>query len=299
MSEYKEELGKAVADRLEAQFSETQHGTPGLRLSKLGPTCPKALWHSVHTPEQAESLPPWAEIKFSLGHIVEAYALTLAKAAGHKVEGEQDELVLSGIVGHRDAVVDGFIVDVKSTSTRSYQKIKNGEIGLSDTFGYLDQLDAYATATDSSGISVDTSRAFLLAIDKTLGHMCLHEHRTRPEHIRQRVDEFKRVVSRNEPPGCTCQVVAYGSSGNLALDPRASYSPYKWTCFPGLRCFLYSSGPVYLTHVARKPDVPEMGRYGRIDHDSRRETYPTHQDTSFGETTRTGKTFSGEEHGRL
>src|SRR6266849_6159935 len=40
----------------------------------------------------------------------------MAKAAGHEVLGEQDELTLDGVVGHRDCVIDGCIVDVKTTS---------------------------------------------------------------------------------------------------------------------------------------------------------------------------------------
>lgn len=262
MSAYKDELGKAVADRLEAQFAKTHESK--LRLSKMGPICPKHLWHSIHTPELAELLPPWAETKFSLGHIVEAYALTLAKAAGHRVEGEQDELELLGVKGHRDAVLDGVTVDVKSCSSRLFQKIKTGSIGHDDPFGYLDQLDGYVVAASEDALVTDRQHGYIIAIDKTLGHMCTYEHTVRPDRIRKRVVELRRVVSRDDPPACTCGTVNYGTSGNIALDTRASYSNFKYTCFPQLRCFLYASGPVYLTHVARKPDVPEIDRHGKV-----------------------------------
>ena len=139
---FTDELAKSLsADiglRLQAQFGQ---GTrePRLRLSAMGPRCPKALWYSINRPELAEPLPPWAEIKYAFGHVIEALAISLAKAAGHSVVGEQDELRLDGIVGHRDCVIDGCIVDVKSASTISFNKFKTST--FTDTFGYLDQLD--------------------------------------------------------------------------------------------------------------------------------------------------------------
>src|SRR6266436_863761 len=93
--------------RLQSQLgAATQR--PTLRLSQMGPRCPQALWYSIHEPGKAEPLPAWVHIKYSFGHILEALAVTLAKAAGHQVEGEQDELVLDEIVGHRDCVLDGY-----------------------------------------------------------------------------------------------------------------------------------------------------------------------------------------------
>jgi len=76
----------------------------------------KPLWHSIHTPEKAEALPAWAEIKYTYGHILEALAISLAKAAGHEVTGEQDAITVDGILGHRDCVIDGCVVDVKSAN---------------------------------------------------------------------------------------------------------------------------------------------------------------------------------------
>lgn len=266
MTPYKDELGKAVADRLEAQFAEPQ--TPRLRMSKLGPMCPKALWHSVHTPELEEPLPPWAETKFSLGHIVEAYAVTLCKAAGHRVEGEQDVLELDGVRGHRDAIVDGCTVDFKSCSSRQFQKFKSGLIEEDDPFGYLDQLDGYVVSGLQDVRVVDKHHGYIVAFHKELGHIALYEHRVRPERIRQRIAECKRVVEASKPPACTCGTTIHGASGNIKLDTKASYSSFKFTCFPDLRGFVYSDGPVYLTKVVRrpKPDVLEIDRYGQVVH---------------------------------
>lgn len=231
---------------------------PTLRLSKMGPICPKHLWHSIHTPELAEEMPPEALFKFSYGHTIESMAIALAKAAGHEVLGEQDELVVDGVKGHRDCVIDGVLVDVKSCSSRMFQKFETKAIAFDDPFGYLDQLDGYMVGSFEDDLVRVKDRAYIWYIDKTLGKMGLYEHRLREKNIRDRIKSHKSVVSSATPPACTCDVVPDGKSGNVRLDTKASYSPFKHVCFPKLRTFLYSSGPVFLTHVERLPDVPEL-----------------------------------------
>lgn len=256
-----------VAIRLKGQLGE-EKGPPRLRLSAMGPKCPCALWHSIHRPDLAEPLPPWAEIKYSYGHIIEALAISLAKAAGHEVKGEQDVLTVDGITGHRDCVIDGCIVDVKSSSSPGFLKFKTGSIAQDDSFGYLDQLDGYLAGSLQDDLVRVKDKAYLLAIDKTLGHMVLYEHQFREEHIRERIDRYKRIVDSDQPPPCTCGVVPDGQSGNIALDLTASYNRFKYTCFPNLRTFLYAGGPRYLTKVVKRPvnkngPIPEIDKNGK------------------------------------
>jgi hypothetical protein len=258
-----EEFGRTVGSSLKEQFAP-RDAKPTLRLSRMGPQCPCALWHSIHHPELAEELPPWAEFKYSFGHIIEAQAIMLAKAAQHEVTGEQDELVVDGITGHRDCVIDGCVVDVKSTSSMGFKKFKDGSIGQSDTFGYLEQLDGYLVGSANDPLVRTKDRAYLLAIDKQLGHMCLYEHRIREALIRERIKEYKQIIDADRPPTCLCKTVPDGKSGNIRLDLKASYSPFKHSCFPTLRTFLYATGPVYLTKVIRRPDVIEVDRYGKV-----------------------------------
>lgn len=248
-------------------------GPARLRLSALGPGCDRALWCSVHTPELAEPLPPQAIFKFQYGHIIEALVIALAKASGHEVLGEQDAVSVDGIVGHRDCVIDGVIVDVKSTATHMFDRFRSGQGLAEDPFiaGYLAQLDGYVVGSLNDELVRDKSRAYILAVDKQLGHMVTYEHQTRPEKIRARVAECKAIVARDRPPECTCKTVADGESGNIRLDTKASYSPYKFECFPNLRTFLYSSGPRYLTKVVKRPYdvrrrqyVTEVDREGRL-----------------------------------
>lgn len=269
---FTEELSKSLSEdiskRLRSQLGE-ERPSPTLRLSQMGPRCPKALWYSIHRPDLAEPLPPWAEIKYSFGHILEALLVTLAKAAGHTVEGEQDVIYVDDVKGHRDCVVDGCIVDVKSASSRSYLKFKDRSLAHSDDFGYLSQLDGYLVGSLHDPIVKVKDRAYLWAIDKQLGHMCLYEHSIRERSIRDRIQEYKQIVARDEPPVCTCETEADGESGNIRLGVPASYSSFKHSCFPNLRTFLYAGGPRYLTKVVKQPrnkdgPITEVNRDGNI-----------------------------------
>ena len=257
------EFAKEVESRLSARFNR-EETKPTLRLSKMGPVCPCALWHSIHKPEEAEQLPPWAELKYTYGDLIEALVISLAKASGHDVRGEQDRVVVDGIAGHRDCVIDGCICDVKSTTSWSFQKFKDGSIRLDDSFGYLDQLDGYLVGSLEDPIVTVKDRAYLIAVDKQLGHICKYEHFIRSDSIRNRIAEHKRIIALGSAPKCTCRTEPYGKSGNIALAYPANYNPFKYCCFPNLRTFLYASGPVYLTKVVKTPDVVEIDRYGKL-----------------------------------
>lgn len=256
-------LSSSIASKIQDQLQSNTQRT-GLRLSQMGERCPKSLWHSIHTPERREALPPWAEIKYTYGYILESLLLCLAKAAGHDVKGEQDEVTLDGITGHRDCIIDGCLVDVKSASSLSFQKFKDGSIAENDTFGYLDQLDGYLVGSLEDPLVNVKDRAYNWVIDKQLGKMHLYEHIVRKDRILKRISEAKTIVARTEPPKCDCRTEPFGRSGNIKLGVRASYDAFKWCCFPKLRCFLYANGPVYLTHVEKVPDVPEVDKYGNI-----------------------------------
>lgn len=261
---YSQEMGIRVLGRL----SERRE-VPRLRLSQMGDGCPKSLWASIHSPSIREKFPPNVLIKFHFGDVVEAMAIALAKAAGHLVTGEQDELELDGVLGHRDCVIDGNIVDVKSVNSLSFQKIKNKAVA-EDTFlrSYLDQLDGYVVASLEDPLVTNHTTAYIWAVDKVLGHMCLYEHKIRPDRIRQRIADYKSIVKRENPPECTCGTVREGASGNIKLDLKASYNPYKRFCFPNLRTFYYADGKdgkiIHLVHVAREPRVPEIDKNGNF-----------------------------------
>lgn len=264
------ELGTEISLKMQQRF-KTIERKPGLRMSKLGPQCPCALWHSVHHPELADPLPGWAHIKFMYGDLIEAMVIALAKAAGHTVEGEQDAVTLDGVVGHRDCIIDGYVVDVKSANSRSFDTFKKGKVA-EDIFSsaYLDQLDGYLVGSAGEDIVKHKDVGYLLVIDKTLGHMVLYRHDVREQRIRNRIAEYQRFIGFPFAPTCTCGTVANDKSGNIILDVKASYNDYKHCCFPHLRTFIYSDGPRYFSKVVKLPRrqdgtlIPEVNRYGQL-----------------------------------
>jgi hypothetical protein len=263
--DFSRELGLKIMEK-----SGPRNEVPTLRLSQMGKKCPRSLWCSIHTPELAQPLNPWTKIQFSFGDIYESLVISMAKAAGHEVTGEQDALYVDGVRGHRDCVIDGNVVDVKSCSPLSFEKIKSGSIRNDDAFGYLDQLDGYVYGSRDDDLVRNKDSGFLLAINKVNGMLALYEHIARKESIRERVRDYRHVVSLSEPPECTCETIPDGKSGNIRLGVTASYNAFKFGCHPQLRTFLYAEGPRYLTKVVRRPTrqdgslIPEVDKHGKL-----------------------------------
>lgn len=261
------DMAANVSSALQRSFGKHEHR--GLRLSGLGPKCPCALWYEVHHPELAEPLPPYARIKYAYGHIIEHMIIGLAKATGHSVTGEQDEIVCDGVIGHRDCVIDGAVVDVKSAASRSFLKFRDKTIAQDDPFGYLDQIDGYVLGSRDDPLVLVKDKGYLLAVDKQLGHLALYEHRCRDDSIRERILRYKEIINLNKPPACNCGTVADGGSGNVKLDTRASYNSFKFCCNPKLRTFLYADGPRYLVKVVKRPmntsgPITELDKHGKV-----------------------------------
>ena len=257
------EFGQRLAQHIANRASEDK-GKPTLRLSNLGYPNRK-LWFSINTFKEAESLPPEARVKFLFGDILEELLLFLAKEAGHEVTGTQDTVELNGVIGHRDAVIDGHLVDCKSASTYSFKKFEEHRLGEpgNDPFGYLSQLGSYHSASPD----VDPSVASFLVIDKTLGKITLDTYPRSDTDFVKVVDEKREILSLPEPPEEKCYPdESEGKSGNRKLSVGCSYCPFKWSCWEGLRGFAYSSGPVYLTKVTREPKVPEFSKDGSVVH---------------------------------
>ena len=245
-----EGFGKNLANILSARLAEPPKKA-SLRLSLLGTPCERKLWYALNQPEAAEKLSASARLKFLFGDIIEALVLFLAKAAGHKVEREQEEVRVGDVSGHIDAVVDNELVDVKSASTFSFKKFKEGGLKTDDPFGYIHQLGAYLSA-------VGGKQGHFLAVDKTLGHLTLDTHPSTGVDYEKLVEHKKKIVSQPDPPPRAYLDEADGKSGNRKLSMPCGYCQFRKTCWPGARTFLYSRGPVTLTKVERLPDVPEI-----------------------------------------
>lgn len=255
-----EEYGRKFSDLLKTRLvgkREPKRGT--LRMSNIGKPCERQLYYSVNSPEEAEELRPEAHMKFLFGDAIELLLLFLAEASGHKVEGTQDEQEIEGIKGHRDAVIDGTIVDVKSASSYSFKKFEEGRLSEDDSFGYVDQLQSYLFAGQTDDKVTDKDRGAFLVVDKTLGHICLDVHERKKVPYDKIYNHKKKMVAEKDPPERGFDPVPDGKSGNERLGINCSYCDFKNKCYPDLRTFIYSTGPRYLTKVVREPKVDSYG----------------------------------------
>jgi hypothetical protein len=255
LDSFAESLKIILRERLKA-YGEERAAT--LRMSNIGKP-DRQLWYEV-TGEKGEPLPPEAKLKFLYGDIIESMMLLLAKEAGHIVTDEQKEVSVEGIVGHIDAKIDGAVVDVKSASDFAFRKFKDGTLEKDDPFGYIQQLSGYATAEGGG-------EAAFLAVNKVTGDLALLKvsgERVREAKTPERARAVKTLLDRKSPPERCFDAVPHNASGNMRLGTQCSYCPYKFTCWDdsnkgaGLRTFVYSSGPIFLTDVKKEPNVFEV-----------------------------------------
>jgi len=115
-----EELTK-IKKHLKEFLNEKPRENNNLRLSSIGKP-DRQLWYNFNSKKEMKDISPSTRIKFLYGYILEELLLTCAAISGHKVEYEQKEVELSGVIGHQDAVIDDVVVDCKSSSGASFSK---------------------------------------------------------------------------------------------------------------------------------------------------------------------------------
>lgn len=250
--------GELFKDILRRRFTarEEKRGEAVLRFSALGKK-DRQLWYMANKPEAAEPLHPKQQLKFLYGDVIEILLLFLAKEAGHEVTDTQKGVECDGIKGSIDARIDGVLVDVKSASSYSFAKFESGGFVFDDPFGYVSQLSGYATAEG------DEQAAFFVA-DKVHGDLTLaplDKEYVSANPPGPRIAHLRGVVAQDTPPTRCYDDIPEGKSGNRKLALGCSYCPFKNECWAdankgeGLKTYLYSRGPVFLTHVAKEPRV--------------------------------------------
>ena len=232
--------------------------TPRLSPSNIGRPCTRQTWLEVNKPEVVEPLTPITRLKFLYGDIIEELLLFLAEAAGHSVEGRQDRVEIEGIHGSRDAIIDGVLVDVKSASTYSFAKFRDGSLVDNDPFGYIGQIQTYLAASIEDPLVTDKTRCAFFVMDKTLGHICLDIHPRVEFDVREITRNKIEMINSPTMPDRGFQPVPEGKSGNMKLPMECGYCSVKHACHDNIRTFLYSYGPMHLTTVAKEPNVPEL-----------------------------------------
>jgi hypothetical protein len=246
-----------VSQAVEASLAQSNKAKPTIRASGIGKPCDRQQWYDLNG---FEGLPLQSNTRlmFLYGHVIEALLLFLAREAGHDVTRQQEEVVVDGVKGHIDAVIDGVVVDAKSTSPRSFDKFKDGTLEKDDPFGYIKQIDFY-----KQGMGM---RGGFLAMDKQFGHLAWMEAKGPPKDVSERIEELKAIEKKASEPArdAAYAPVPSGKSGNMTLCTTCKYCSHKLHCYTdanggkGLRAFLYSNGPVFLTTVRSLPKVDEI-----------------------------------------
>jgi len=231
--------------------------------SNVGSPCVRQLWYKVHCGDEAEPHRANTRLKFLYGDFLEEIILELARVAGHVVEHEQARLEWRNITGRIDAVIDGHLLDVKTASKLSFAKFRGGIKPEDDSFGYLGQLKGYLLAARENGlVPPDCNTASFLVIAKETGDLHLDTHTFTEFELQDftwQADVVKTLIAdHTHTPDRGFNHVADGKSGNRKLGTNCSYCDFKAKCWPGLRTFLYSGKPRFLTKVVRTPEVPEL-----------------------------------------
>lgn len=243
-------FGTNVKEAVFKSLFEERGDTTRLRMSSVGKPDRQVWLNSKNYPR--EELEPSTLIKFLYGHVIEELVLLLVRLGGHTVANEQGKVEINGVKGSMDCTIDGKLIDVKSASSFAFKKFKDNTVEFDDPFGYVAQLKGY-------GAGLGVKEGGWLAMDKGNGHLALAMiDLTEGESIEDRITHLKDITSKDEMPDQCSYPVADGKSGNMKLSTQCSYCPYKHTCYPELRTFLYSTGPKFLTEVWSVPRVIEI-----------------------------------------
>ena len=260
LDKFAENLKSLIKYRLEHNGTWSK---PSLRMSSIG-TPYRKMWFEHNKSElKPKEIDANLNMIFLYGDVVEQLALLLAREAGHKVEEEQAQVEINGVVGHKDCRIDGVTTDVKSAGQFSFAKFADRSLLSNDPYGYVSQLSGYARA------SGDNEAAFFV-INKDTGGMAL----LKLDEIDfidpvKRIDTARKVINSPTPPSEKCYPDEEdGKSGNRKLSKNCNYCPFKFECWKdanggkGLRAFQYSDNVKYLTEVNKLPKVAEITKDG-------------------------------------
>ena len=231
-----------------------------LSLSGIGSPCDRRLWYKINQTESSEPLTAEALGTFFYGDLLEALVLSLAKAAGHNVEGMQDKVEVFGIPGSRDAVIDGVTVDVKSASKYGFEKFRKHNLREDDPFGYISQLSSYVYAGKDDPLVKNKTEGAFLVVQKDRFKLCLDRYDFTEEIAKKEgeIERVKKLVAGSIPEDRIPPVPQSKTSENTVLSTTCGYCDFRKVCWPEARTFLYSTGPVFMVDVVNEPRVTEL-----------------------------------------
>ena len=252
-------MGDAIAKTAYKRFSEPQKPRSYLSFSSIGSPCQRKLWYKINEPKIAKPHSASDLLKFFYGDMLEELILSIAKVSGHKVTGEQDRMYIGSMAGHRDAVIDGMTVDVKSASPYSFKKFDEGNLRDQDPFGYISQLSSYVYAAKDDPLVTNKTHGAFLVVDKVSGKLCLdiYDFSEELEKKEKEIKKVKTMVKGKIPDRGFDPVPQSKTSPNKKLHPSCGFCEFNKKCWPEARRFVYKTGDVLLVDVVSQPNVPE------------------------------------------
>jgi len=256
-------MGDAIAKTAYKRFKEPQKPRSYLSFSSIGSPCKRKLWYKINEPKVAKPLGASDLLKFFYGDMLEELILSIAKVSGHQVTGEQDRMYIGSMAGHRDAVIDGMTIDVKSASPYSFKKFDEGNLRDQDPFGYISQLSSYVYAAKDDPLVTDKTHGAFLVVDKVSGKLCLdvYDFSEEIEKKEKEINKVKRMVKGEIPDRGFEPVPQSKTSPNKKLHPSCGFCEFNKKCWPEARRFVYKTGDVLLVDVVSQPNVPEDFTY--------------------------------------
>ncbi len=229
-------LGVAVAKHTADTMSEPMPRVRDKTVfypSEIGKECVRQVWYKYNLPEVSAPISGPTHIKFLFGDYIEELLLYLAKKAGHTVEKEQErvEISVDGVTvrGRIDAVIDGVIVDVKSTTAYNFQCWNGKDLGPdNDAFGYRHQLNSYYRGAESLGLAVPNMGLFFMEKASGVIGTCNVPHDSGWE---DRVRMLASVVDEPSPPPRLPSVPLKTDVHNHGLPLSCQYCDYNKTCW--------------------------------------------------------------------
>jgi len=256
-------VGMEMASNIEKaarnRFSKPQIPRGYLSFSSIGSPCQRKTWYRINDTTKAAPVSPSNLLKFFYGDMIEELVLAIVKASGHSVTGQQDRMFINGLAGHRDAVIDGMTVDVKSASSFGFNKFKEGNLRDEDPFGYMSQLSSYVYAAKDDPLVTNKTHGAFLVVDKQHGYLCLdvYDLSEELEKKEKEVEHIKELVTLGIPERPWEPVPQSKTSPNTKLPSSCGFCEFKKTCWPEARRFVYANSDVYLVDVVKEPNVPE------------------------------------------
>lgn len=249
--EYLFAMASEIVDSMKKQlWTGTTPSKKGkLRMSNIGKPCTRSLWYDINGDDNKEKLTSETKLKFIVGDIVEAVILYLVKESGHVVTDQQKEIEIDGIKGHLDAVIDGELVDVKSSSSYGMRKFKEGTLPQDDPFGYCSQISGYANALGKKS-------GTFLAFDKSAGDLAVYTYKDL-EDSNKRIKKVIADTSCKKPPKRAFETVTERKTNKQKLGVNCSYCSHKNTCWEdvGLDLQFKSGRPVFYVPTGEENNV--------------------------------------------